>query len=357
MPPCDELLHRAKSSVQDRMNNIALCLALGRRYAAAMNFEKAAQHVGDARTLLEQFEHDLGQTCSRQRLELEMATIELLPSDINVSVSLQQWRRVAEMAQKRQEWCIESSCLTNCAQIAARNRMQDALMQDLERLYIVENDLERDIVSVVSNKCGFWLAGARSNLGELLRWFDQHEERYPSFDFGSGKQLDGDLQQWDVPWSAARVAQLRYLIYSTLQDPERAKAAKLCTENTMQHVPFEQILEMGLPDRYMVEWFDPLSGESVTTFEVLCRRIRNHYLGVTTNDCSDWYRFRELEPSELRNIVLCLPFNHENFMHRMGSLQQWFATDDNLDQGSSDYLIARLYLDHYAHAKVTAQSQ
>lgn len=230
-------------------------------------------------------------------------------------------------------------------------------MQFLERLYIVEKDLGRDIVSVLSNKCGSWLAGARSNLGELLRWFDQHEEQYPSSDFGSGDQSEDDLQQWDVPWSAACVAQLRYLIYSALQDPERSKAAKLCAENTIQLMPFERISEMGLLDRYMLEWFDPLSGESVTTFEVLCRRIRKHYSGVATNDRSDWYRFRELELSELRNIVLCLPFNHERFMRRIGSLQQWFATDDNLDSGSTNYLIARLYLDHYAHAKVIAQSK
>lgn len=86
----NELLHHAKSSVQGRLNNLAIYLALGRRYATAMNFEKAAQYLGKARTLLEQVEQDLGRTCSRQRLELEMATVELLPSDISVSVSVRQ---------------------------------------------------------------------------------------------------------------------------------------------------------------------------------------------------------------------------------------------------------------------------
>lgn len=352
----DELLKHAKPSAQSGLCNLALCIALGRRYAAAMNFEKAAYYLEKARTLLKQVEQGLGRTCSRQRLELELANLELLPSDINVSISLQQWHRVAEMAEKRQEWGIESLCLTICAQTAARNRMQHPLMRYLKRLHIVENDLERDIVSVVSNKCGSWLAGARSNLGELLNWFDQHEKQFPVSNFGFGNKPDDNLQLWDIPWSAARVAQLRYLMYSAFQDPERAKAAKQCADHTMKLVPFERVSEMGLLDRYMLEWSNPLSGESVTTFEVLCRRIRNHYSDVTTNDGSHWYRFRDLEPSELRNVVLCLPFNHENFMDRMRSLQQWFATDDNLDTRSSDYLIARLYLDHYAHAKITAQN-
>ena len=352
-----DVIGPAQTSAQTMLSQLALCLALSRRYLTVYFHDQATQNLEGARVLLAHIEQELQVRCSRQRLELEIAKVEQLAPGTHISVSLQQWEHVADIAQRAQDWGIESSCLTTCAQISASNRDKDAVVKYSERLYVVENDIERDMVSVLSNKCGLWQAGSRSDLGELLNWFDLHAEQYPMLDFGSISQENTNLHQWDIPWSVARVAQLRYIMYSALQDSDRANAAKLLADNAAHFVPFDRLSEMGLLDEYMLEWFDPQSNGSATPFEVLGRRIRNHYSRKSTNDGSDWYRYRELEPSELQNIILCVPFDHERFMRKIESLLRWFSEDSSLDRSSSDYLIARLYLEHYSHAKLTAQSQ
>jgi hypothetical protein len=123
----------------------------------------------------------------------------------------------------------------------------------------------------------------------------------------------------------------------------------------MKHVPWFRVVEMGLVDRYALEWFNPLSAISVTPFEVLSRRIKIRYSDPAANDASDWYRYRELNPAELQNVVLSLPFNQLQFESKMATLQHWFDNDDTLDQCSSHYLIACLYLEQYAYARLTVQ--
>ena len=337
------------------LSRAALLVALGRRLSAKSTLNEAMQCTDEAQRLLSTVEDQLSRRCWRQRIELDIADLELQSAALDVHTSLQRWHDISISAQERLEWGIESLCLTQCAQIAATNGMNAQLYEHATRLEIVEQELERDIQSVLTNRCNLWRAGDRQRTAELLRWFDDHEDRHPLSGFLTGEPKDGDMQRWDIPLSSVRMAQLRYIMYSALWDMERAKSNQSIATQIIKHVPWFRVVEMGLADRYVIEWFNPLSVKLFTPFEVLSRRIKIRYSDLTANDGSDWYRYRELDPAELQNIILSFPFNQLQFESRVAALQHWFDNDDTLDRSSSHYLVASLYLEHYAYAKLTGQ--
>ena len=345
-----------RSSAHIGLCRAALLLAWGRRFAENSALGRSMQCIDEAQQCLSTVEEQLGRRCSRQRIELDMANLELQSSALNVPMNLQRWHDISISAQEKLEWGIESTCLTQCAQIAAASRMNEKLYEYAKRLQIIEQDLEQDIQSVLTNRCSLWRAGDRQHTAELLRWFDDHEEHHPLSDFLVEDSKDGDMQRWDIPLSSARMAQLRYLMYSSLGDFERATSNQLIAAKIMNHVPWSRVVEMGLADRYALEWLNPLSFQSATPFEVLSRRIKICYPDTAANDDSDWYRYRELYPTELQNILLPFPFDQLRFEFRVTTLKHWFENDATLDQRSSYYLIGRLYLEHFAHAKLAAQN-
>ena len=337
------------------VSRIALQVALGRRFLTISAKDKATENIKEADRLLSIIENQIGRSCLRQRLELAMANLELQSSALDAQTCIQRWHLVSITAQETMEWGIESTCLTECVQIAAKNHMDSEMQKHATRLQIVEQDFERDVQSVLSNRCGLWRPGNRQNLGELLRWFDDHDKEYPLSGFLTGNPKEGDLQKWDIPDLSARMAQLRYLIYSELGDSQRARLSQSIAAQIYKLVPWFRVIDMGLADRYAMEWLDPLSIGSCTPFEVLIRRIKIRYQNRILNDTSDWYRYRELNEAQMRNLVLCFPFDAHQFESRIATLQHWFDKDDTLDQCSSHYLVARLYLEHYEHAKTTGQ--
>ena len=353
----DSVINALHASTNVDLSRIALLVASGRRFLTISAIDKAIENNEEAQRLLKIVEEQIGKTCSRQRLELDMADLELQSSVLNAQTCLQRWHVISMKAQEQLEWGIESTCLTQCVQIGTMNHINTEMHEHAIRLQIIEQDLERDIQSALSNRCGLWRAGNRQSLAELLRWFDDHEDKHPLSGFLTGNPMDGDLQKWDIPELSARMAQLRYLMYSALGDAQRAKSSQSIAAQIIKFVPRFRIIEMGLADKYAIEWLDPLSTGSSTPFEVLIRRIKIRYPNQVAKESSDWYRYRELNPTELQNVILSFPFDTQQFESRIAALQHWFDNDNTLDQCSSHYLIARLYLEHYSHAKTTGQSQ
>jgi hypothetical protein len=77
--------------------------------------------------------------------------------------------------------------------------MNAQLDEHATRLQIVEQELEQDIQSALTNRCNLWRVGDRQRSVELLRWFDDHEDRHPLSGFLTEDPRDGDVQRWDIP--------------------------------------------------------------------------------------------------------------------------------------------------------------
>jgi hypothetical protein len=85
------------------LSRAALRVALGRRFSAKSALDKAMQCADEAQRLLPTVEEQLGRRCSQQRIELDMADLELESTALDVHTSLQRWHRISISAQEKLE--------------------------------------------------------------------------------------------------------------------------------------------------------------------------------------------------------------------------------------------------------------
>ena len=312
-----------------------------------------------ATDLLSDYQKLVQRPTPRQTLELELALLQASESVMDPLTKLQKWTELASLAESSQEHGIQTTCLSRYAQTAAAAKLYKEIDHHQAKLEEIEKDLERDMPSVLDNRCGLWRAEDRSGWASILEWFDIFEKQFPTSRFLLGDpDTDDELLAWDVPTGKFREEQLKYLMFSAYHQPELAQNALSASTQILKHVPVDLITERGLQGRWLLEWQYPLVPTPLGPVDVLAKRIYLRFGGVRSGEQrNDWARYAELKPAELKSVLFCWPFSSVAFAEKLASLQEWFEADKALfDPEASQLLIAQLRMAQMVHAKETRQT-
>jgi hypothetical protein len=313
--------------------------------------------ANQATDLLTDYQKLVQRPTPRQTLELELALLEAGESIMDSPTKLKKWSKLASLAESSQEHGIQTTCLSRYAQTAAVARLYEEVDRHQAKLEEIEKDLERDMPSVLINRCRLWRAEDRPGWAAILEWFDIFDKQFPTSRFLLGDLDIGDeLLTWDVPTGKFREEQLKYLMFSAYQQPELAQNTLSASTQILKHVPINLITEWGLQDRWLLEWQNPLAPTPLGPVDVLAKRIYLRFSVKCGEQHNDWARYAELKPVELKSILFCWPFNSVTFAEKLTSLQEWFEADKAVfDPEASQLLIAQLRMAQMVHAKETQQ--
>ena len=352
----------------------AFVVSYSRYLSSKGDYEHGAQYALEASTMLLVIRAQDRIYMPRQELELKWANLAAAEPNLVTVTKLERWEEIAKLAKEHSEHGIESTSLTNYAQVAIGAKFYARMYDNQARLEEVERYLKEDIPSLLSNRCGLWVANTRDRWGQMLDWFKDFDKMYPVSEFLLEKpEADIDLMNWDIPLARYREENLKYIMFRGLDLLEKAEEAQRKSRQIFRHVPQQRLPELGLQESWLLEWQDFPSSSTVGPVDVLTRHIRLRFGGPELDDkienqlkaiigAQDAEALRRVEggvrniiPTTVHRNLYTVPFDQEAFESRIAAVQVWLLQDPSFDIEASRYLIARLLLQQSSHALETQQ--
>ena len=194
-------------------------------------------------------------------MELEQGEVEAGESDLDYKARFKCCQSLAAKSHANQVYGIESTCLTKCAQIAASAKHYKELRQLRSRIENVEDTIEGDFPTLLSDICGQWRPDSREDWGFLLKWFQGFDCRFPLSPF-----LLGDVShppkpdEWNIPVWRCREERIEYSYYLTIGAANYAQESLQRASTISQFVDWEFNACLNLRQSWLFEWEEPISG-------------------------------------------------------------------------------------------------
>lgn len=369
------------SSVAPTVHSI-LCLtaselAYGRFLISKGSVQDGVRHLSLARALLSSnqiqpigLSQPVDYAGTRQALELDLGEAESLGDGSNYEVQLRSWREIARKSRQQSEYGIESYCYTNYAQIAAKAKDYQQLRRFQTRLEEIENEIEGDIPSLLSNKCGQWRAEYQEDFGIMLAWFQAFDSKFPlsSFlleDSSHSENTDG----WDLPSERYREEHIKYSYFLMLGHQEYARDCLQRASRIARFVPRKLATRLDMDKIWNFEWEDPITSAYIPVEAVLANRFKAS-LGDANDDIAahsirEILDIRNLRAEEVPHMTLDItpevvkkqlfvtPVNEQDFNDKLGIIQRWFDGSTIFNQSASLLILALLKLDFVMHVAIS----
>lgn len=355
-------LDSESSELHTKISKFAAIVAYSRHLSSKGDTEGGTYYATEASKTLQKIQTS-DHPMPRQALELRMAIFEARESDLDPDTRLEEWEDVSYIARQTDEHGIESHCLTNYMRIAAEKKNSTNVYRHQTRLEEVERILEQDIPSLLSNRYGSWQPGNPKGWAELLDWFKTFDKEHPISRFLLGDtDMSPNEESWDIPLDRYREEQTKYVMLRALGLNKEAKEALTNATKILQCVPMNRVVELGLKDRWLLEWQNPLSSAPLGPVEVLTNRIRLRFGGseldkqgeaqlkaiTGNNQIATLFVLQggvnNLTPNILQGMIFAEPFNERASESRLAAIQDWLLDDPIFDLDASRLLIAELLL-------------